>query len=366
MRCESMATREKRLFSELSDDIDAIVLVNGTEPNLDHSFFYATNIANGLFEDCIAIVKPRGVEVLSSELEELSATQTGAKTSVYKDREQRIALTTKRLMGLKRIGINSNELTHSNYSFIKRCSKGARLVDVSKQVAGARMLKDSEEVERLTKACAIASRTADAIPDFVKRGMIETEAAAEINYMMMKLGASGPSFGTNASFGSTTAEPHYVPGSRKLNKGQLALFDFGAAYKRYVSDITRTLVCSTPNARQREMYDVVLRAQLAAIDTIRDGVHGKEVDQAARKIIDRSSFKGRFIHGTGHGLGLSVHDPGSISSSRDMILKEGMILTVEPGVYVKDFGGVRIEDDIIVTKKGCRILTTASKEFIRI
>jgi len=366
MRCESMATREMRLFSELSDDIDAIVLVNGTEPNLDHSFFYATDIVNGLFEDCVAIVRPRGVEVLSSELEELSATQAGAKTSVYKDREQRIALTTKRLMGLKRIGINSNELTHSNYSFIKRCSKGARLVDVSKQVARARMLKDPEEVERIRKACAIASRTADAIPDFVKRGMIETEAAAEINYMMMKLGASGPSFGTNASFGSTTAEPHYVPGSRKLNKGQLALFDFGAAYKRYVSDITRTLVCSTPNARQKEMYDVVLRAQLAAIDTIRDGVHGKEVDQAARKIIDRSSFKGRFIHSTGHGLGLSVHDPGSISSSRDMILKEGMILTVEPGVYVKNFGGVRIEDDIIVTKKGCRILTTASKEFIRI
>ena len=359
-----MATKERRIFSELDDNIDAVVLVNGTEPNLDQSFFYATGITNGLFEDCIAIVRPRGVEVLSSELEELSARQAGAKTSIYKDRKQRIGLMTKRLRGLKRIGINSNELTHSNYGFIKRCSKGARLEDISKGVANARMLKDPEEVDRVKKACVIASRTADAIPGFVKRGMIETEAAAEINYMMMKLGASGPSFATNASFGSTTAEPHYNPGSRRLKTGQLALFDFGASYKRYVSDITRTFVCSTPSAKQREMYDTVLSAQLAAIDAIRDGVHGKEVDQAARRIVNRSSFKGRFIHSTGHGLGLSVHDPGAISSSRDMVLKEGMILTVEPGVYVKGFGGVRIEDDVIVTKKGCRILTTASKEFI--
>jgi Xaa-Pro dipeptidase len=361
-----MATKEKRIFSELNDDVDAVVFINGTEPNLDQSFFYATGIINGLFEDCVAIVRSKEVEVLSSKLEELSARQAGARTAVYEDKKQRIDLTTKRLKGMKKIGINSNELTHSNFMFIKMCSKGARLVDVSKYVAKARMLKDPEEITRIRRACVIASRTADAIPDLVKKGMTETEAAAEINYMMMKLGASGPSFGTNASFGTTTAEPHYVPALRKLKAGQLALFDFGAAYKRYVSDITRTLVCSTPNARQLKMYDVVLRAQQAGIDAIHDGVHGREVDQAARKIIDGSAFKGRFIHSTGHGLGLSVHDPGAISSSRDMILKEGMILTVEPGVYVKGFGGVRIEDDVIVTKNGCRMLTTASREFVRL
>jgi len=111
------------------------------------------------------------------------------------------------------------------------------------------------------------------------------------------------------------------------------------------------------------MYEVVLQAQLAAIDAISDGVHGKDVDMAARKIIDESAFKGRFIHSTGHGIGLSVHDPGSISSSKDMVLKAGMVLTVEPGVYIKGYGGVRIEDDVLVTKDGCRILTKASKEF---
>jgi Xaa-Pro dipeptidase len=194
--------------------------------------------------------------------------------------------------------------------------------------------------------------------------MRENEAAAEVNYSMMKLGSAGTSFETNASFGPATAEPHYVPESRKLKKGHLALFDYGAVYQRYVSDITRTFVCSSPSPRQKRMYEVVLEAQLTAIDAIRSGARGKKVDRAAREVIDRSEFKGRFIHGTGHGIGLSVHDPGSISSRRDMVLEEGMVMTVEPGVYVKGEGGVRIEDDVLVTKSGCKILTSASKEFI--
>ncbi|MCU0852345.1 MAG: Xaa-Pro peptidase family protein [Thermoplasmata archaeon] len=361
-----MATKEKKILAAAKKKVDAVVLVNGTEPNLDLSFFYATGIVNGLFEDCVAIVKPKGVEVLSSSLEELSARQAGVKTSVFRSGKEREELTTKRLKGLARIGVNSSELTHQNYKFIKKCAKGATLIDVSKAVQEARMIKDAEEIERIKKACDIVSKTSDEIPNLVKKGQMETEAAAELNYRMMMLGASGPAFGTNASFGPTTAEPHYVPASRRLKAGQLALFDFGATYRRYVSDLTRTFACSRPSAKQREMYDIVLSAQLAAIDEIHDGAQGSDVDRAARSIIDGSRFKGRFIHGTGHGLGVSVHDPGYISSMRNMTLREGMVLTVEPGVYLKGFGGVRIEDDVLVTKKGCRILTSASKEFLSI
>ena len=361
-----MATKERKIFSELKKDIDAIVLKNGTEPNLDQSFFYATGIINGLFEDSVAIIRPKGVEVLSSELEELSARQAGVRTSVYRSRKQAEALLGRRIKGLRRIGINSAELTHENYLSIKRAAKGARLVNVSDAIARARMMKDQEEISRIKKACEIASKTADLIPRFLRKGMIETEAAAEINYRMMKLGASGPSFDTNASFGPGTAEPHYSPGNVRLRSGQFALFDFGASYKRYVSDITRTLVCSRPTKKQKEIYELVLQAQQASIDEIRDGAQGREVDAAGRNIIDRSKYKGRFIHSTGHGLGLSVHDPGSISAMRDMKLKEGMVLTVEPGIYVKNLGGVRIEDDILVTRRGCRVLTNASKEFISV
>jgi Xaa-Pro dipeptidase len=359
-----LATKERRIFSELKTDVEAIVLKNATDPNLDQSFFYATGITNGLFEDSVAIIRPRGVEVLTSTLEELSARESGVKTTVYMTRKEAAAMLSKKLRGMKRIGINSAELTHANYVSIRKCAKGARLVDVSQSIAAARMKKDADELGRIKRACEIASRTADLIPEFVKAGMLETEAAAEINYRMMGMGASGPSFPTNASFGPATAEPHYSPGAMRLKKGQLALFDFGAMYRRYVSDLTRTFVCGRPSAAQKELYDVVLRAQIASIEAIHDGVHGKEVDMAGRRIIDSSRFKGKFTHGTGHGLGISVHDPGSISSQRDMVLREGMVLTVEPGAYVKDFGGVRIEDDILVTKKGCKILTSTSRDLI--
>ncbi len=361
-----MATRQRKIFAEVKDKADAVVLTNASEPNIDMSFFYATGIVNGIFEGCFAIVRPNGVEVLSSDLEALSARQAGVRTTAFRTGKERKELLRKRLRGFSKIGVNSSELTHANYKFIKKCAPKARLVDVSEAIGRARVIKDSDEISRLRKGCQIASKTADAIPDIVQEGMKETEAAAELNYMMMKLGASGPAFATNASFGSTTAEPHYVPAGRRLKRGQLALFDFGASFQRYASDITRTFSCGAPSARQKMMYETVLEAQLAAIDEVADGVHGKDVDGAARKVIDSSAFKGRFIHGTGHGLGLSVHDPGAISSARDMVLREGMVLTVEPGVYVKNFGGVRIEDDVLVTKSGCRILTSASKEFRRI
>lgn len=362
-----MATREKRIFGELKGkDIDAVVLTNASEPNIDLSFFYATGIVNGIFEGCFAIVRPSGVEVISSDLEALSAKQAGVRTTVFRRGKDREELLRKRLKGLSRIGVNANEVTHANYKLIRKCAAGARLVDVSESIAKARMIKDEQEVALISKACRIASKAAEAIPEVVSTGMKETEAAAELNYMMMKLGASGPAFATNASFGPSTAEPHYVPAARRLRRGQLALFDFGASYRKYVSDITRTFVCGEPNSRQREMHRIVLEAQLAALDRIRAGVHGKEVDAAARKVIDSSRFKGKFTHGTGHGLGLSVHDPGALSPNRDMVLKEGMILTVEPGAYVRGFGGVRIEDDVLVTKGGCRILTSAPKELISI
>lgn len=358
-----MATKEKQIFSMMRDDLDSIVLMNAVDPNLDQSFFYATGIPNGLFEGCVAIVTRSRVEVLSSDLEALSSSKAGVKTTVFKGGEDRGRILRRKLQGAKRIGINAEELTVANYRILKKATSGTRLVDVSDDLARARMRKQPDELSKIKKACQIASKVGDAIPDLVREGSSETEGAAELNYMMMKLGANAPAFSPVVAFGSSAAEPHYSPMSKRLRKGQFALFDFGAAYRRYVSDVTRTFVCSAPSARQKEMYEVVLNAQQAALDAISSGVSGKEVDRAARDIIDCSKFKGRFIHGTGHGLGVTVHDPGSISPSRDMVLEEGMVLTVEPGIYIRGYGGVRIEDDVLVTKKGCRVLTSCSKEF---
>lgn len=358
-----MATRERRIFASMKTEVDAVVLMNGTDPNLDNSFFYATGIPSGIFEGCVAVIRPRQTDVLSSELEELSARKSGVRTIVFESPEHRHKLLARKLKGLKKVGVNSREVTHANYLKIKKAAGSARLVDVSADLERARVVKEPDEIAVIKKACKIGSKAAEAIPDMVSEGMTETEAAAELNNRMMRLGATGPAFTTVAAFGSMSAEPHYHPGQRRLRRGQFALFDFGASYRRYVSDITRTFTCGPASKRQKEMYDVVLRAQLSAIDAIRSGVQGKEVDKAARDIIDGSKFKGCFIHSTGHGIGVAVHDPGSISPARDMTLEEGMVLTVEPGAYVPGFGGVRIEDDVLVTKKGCQVLTPCTKEF---
>ncbi len=361
-----MATKEKRLFAEIKDGVDAVAFINGSEPNIDLSFFWVTGIPNGIFEGGVAIATPRGVEVVTSELEESSARGGGVRTTVYRTNKEREDQVKKRFGRFDRIGVNPQELTYANFKFFRKCAGKAKLVDVSEAVERARMVKSEDEIARIQKACDITSRTAKAIPDLVSAGMTETAAAAELNYMMMKLGASTTAFTTNASFGPATAEPHYNPASRKLRKGQLALFDFGAQYKRYASDLTRTFVCSRADAKQVEMHSVVLQAQMAAIDAIHAGAHGRRVDAVARDIVERSVFKGKFIHGTGHGLGVSVHDPGGIRMSKDMILEPGMVMTVEPGVYIRGFGGVRIEDDVLVTKAGCKVLTKAPKELIRI
>lgn len=358
-----MATRERWIFSSVKKDVDAIVLMNAVEPNMDSSFFYATGIPSGLFEGCLAIVEPKKTEVLTSELEALSAIEAGVKASVFENGEDRRKLMKRKLSKYKRIGVNFMELTHGNFELLRKTCTGSRLLDVSEDLHRARMMKQPDELTRIRKACSIASKVGEAIPEIVTEGMSETEASAELTYRMMRLGATGPGFESVVAFGSSSAEPHYSPSSRKkLRHGSFALFDFGARYQRYVSDITRTFVCGSPSKKKREMYSTVLQAQETALDEIADGVMGSAVDLAARSVIDSTKFQGLFIHSTGHGIGISVHDPGSISSARDMELKEGMVLTVEPGVYIPGYGGVRIEDDILVTKKGCRVLTSCTKE----
>jgi Xaa-Pro dipeptidase len=344
-----------RIFQEAMD-VDAVVLMNDVDPNLDMSFFYAGGMDSGLFEGCVEILWPDGrLDLFSSILEETSARTSKADVQVFARQAE------KAFKGLKRIGINGVGLTVRSLTELKRCAD-AEFIDVWESIEKARMIKDEEELRRLREACSIASRVGDEIPSFLKVGMAEYEAAAEVGYRMQKLGASAPSFPTDASFGANTAEPHHASGADRLKKGQTALFDFGALYRRYGSDVTRTFFAGSAGKRQREMYQVVREAQQAGIDAIRAGVNGQDVDTAARKIIDASPFKGLFIHSLGHGIGMSVHDGGRMAQGTALILEENMVLTVEPGVYVRGEGGVRIEDDIRVTKNGCEVLTTASKE----
>ena len=355
--------RVRRIFEGLDQKVDAVVLMNDVEPNLDAMFPYLTGTTSGLFESCLVIGWPDGrVELITVALEETSARSSSAEVKVFKNRADKAELVKDTLGKVRTIGVNGHGITLSSMNEIKRILPKVEMVDIYPALERARAIKDTDEVERLRNACRIASEVAEEIPSFVRPGMAEYEAAAEINYLMQRKGASSPNFETNASFGPNTAEPHHEAGPARCKKRDMALFDFGARYLKYGSDITRTFFVSNAWKWQKEMYQVVLDAQLAALDMVRPGVNGKDVDAVARGIIDASPYKGLFIHTLGHSIGLSVHDGLRMGPGVDLVLEEGMVLTVEPGVYIRGKGGVRIEDDIVITKKGCELLTTANKE----
>lgn len=357
--------RVEKILANLKEEVDVIVLRNATEPNIDPNFFYVSGIPYGLFEGCICLIwKDRTVEILTTTLEAETAKHAKLSITVFGSKEERTKILKKKLGKVKKVGINFENITHQGYLDTVKCTKKAKVLDVSEALRKARMVKDPSEIERIAKACAITSKVADEIPTIVKEsGMKESDVVAEINYLMTKYGATSPSFETIVAFGKNAAEPHYTACTGTLKKGDFVLCDFGARYMRYCSDITRTFVCGKATEEQKRMYEVVLEAHDAAIDFISAGRSAKECYKVAANVINRSRYKGRFTHGLGHGLGLSVHDPGSMNPSVDLVLEENMVLTVEPGIYIPKIGGVRIEDDILVTKDGCKVLTEADRDF---
>jgi Xaa-Pro dipeptidase len=363
-----MEPRVRRIFSNIEEHEervpDVVVLINGTDPLLDMTFYYATRLETGLFEGSVAVLQPDGnLDVITSLLEAESASKGGFDLHVFKTLDELKDLLADLVKGAGSIGINGAELTYKNYFLVKDLAPKADIMDVAKPITRTRMVKDSDEVTVLRKACRIASDVAGEMTGFIKEGVIEYEVAAEMCYRMQKKGAIGPAFDTIVAFGKNSAEPHYHAGESVLKKGEFVLLDFGALYKRYRSDITRTYFCGKPSVKQREMYEVVAEAQRCAMEVIQVGEKASEPHSAVADYIDSTKFKGLFTHGLGHSIGLATHDGGGLNPrAGDIVLEEGMVFTVEPGVYEPGFGGVRIEDDVVVRKGGPEVLTTASRD----
>jgi Xaa-Pro dipeptidase len=349
----------KKLFSD-APEVEAIVLINSRSPHVDMSFFYVTGLTSGLFEGCVALVYPDYVELLCSTLEEESARKGGFEISVFATKDERETLLKRKLNGLKTIGINADELTYATYLKVKELSQ-AECVNVSKAITAARLRKEREEIARIKKACDIISEVSKEIPDLVEEGMTEMELAADLNYSMQKKGASRPAFPTLVCFGANASEPHHASGGTVLQKGDFILCDMGAEYKRYVSDLTRTFIFGKSTPEQEKMYETVLKSQGIALGMMKEGVEARDVHLKVKEFLDEK-YEGKFIHGLGHSIGLSVHDGGGMNADSDIILEEGMVFTVEPGIYEPGYGGVRIEDNVVVTKDGVDILTSAPKE----
>ncbi len=356
-----------KIFS-IEENVDAVVIKNEAESFIDQNFFYVTKIKDGLFEGCAVILYKNGeIDLLVSKLELDIAKKYDHNIFIYKNREEFNEILERRLKNVKNIGLNFEGITYTTYQTFNTLFSKKEITDVSNALVQTRMKKNKDEIKIIKKACNIADKVALKIPDLCKEGMYEYELAAEIDYYLGKNGAEKPAFLTISSFGKNTAKPHYSHGDYKLKKGDIILCDFGATYKKYNSDTTRTFILGKPNNKQKKMYETVINAQKKAFDEIKPGVMGKIVHKAAENYIDNTEFKGRFIHSTGHSLGLDVHDRGvGFNSECEVSLSENMVLTVEPGVYVPTIGGIRIEDDILITEKGYEILTKSNKEFIEI
>ncbi|UTR14475.1 Xaa-Pro peptidase family protein [Salipaludibacillus sp. LMS25] len=266
-------------------------------------------------------------------------------------------------MGITRLGFEKDVLTYSHYDTYKTIVDG-ELVPVNQLVENLRLFKSDEEIAIIQKAVDIADAAFSHIQPYLRPGVKEIDIANELEFFMRKSGAVSSSFDIIVASGPRSALPHGVASDKVIEKGELVTLDFGAYYKGYCSDITRTVAIGEPSAQLKDIYDTVLQAQLIGVNQIKPGITGKEADALTRDYINEQGYGQYFGHSTGHGLGMEVHERPGLSHRSDKRLKAGMVVTVEPGIYVAGIGGTRIEDDILITDNGNNILSKSSKELL--
>ncbi|CAM3804041.1 M24 family metallopeptidase [Mesobacillus zeae] len=266
-------------------------------------------------------------------------------------------------LGIGRLGFEEEHMSFSSYRVLDKKTE-AELVPVSGEIEKLRLIKTDAEIKILKEAAEIADRAFEHIIKFIRPGLTELDVSNELEFFMRKQGASSSSFDIIVASGIRSALPHGVASDKVIEHGDMVTLDYGAYYKGYISDMTRTVAVGQPADKLREIYDVVLQAQLRGLEGIKPGLTGREADALTRDYISGKGFGEYFGHSTGHGIGLEVHEGPSLSMKSDTVLEAGMAVTVEPGIYIPGLGGVRIEDDTIVTKDGNEKLTHSTKELI--
>ncbi len=349
-----------------SRTVEAVLIYN--RDSLDKNFLYMTGLDTGVFENCGLLCEQNGkMYIFATTLEEeiLKSLEEYVEMVIYKDKHERDDKLKSTLSNYKTIGISFDSISHSLYLHLKELLGNTQLVDIGNAFQNARMIKSRDEIVKIQKACDIASTVADDFPNYIKRGVTELDLCLEIDYQVRRRGAQAAAFQTIVAFGANASKPHYSGANVPLREGDVVLIDFGATYSGYVSDISRTYLTGKPGDDVLKLYSTVLKAQEIALGMIGNGVQVDKVEKAVRRFIDNhESFRGRFIHSLGHSIGLEVHDNSYPQEDFKKTFVENMVLTVEPGIYLPGLGGVRIEDDIVVEKESCLILTTASKEAV--
>ena len=265
----------------------------------------------------------------------------------------------------KKFGFDGNIFSFEDAGALQKLlPETAEMVSVN--LRGLRMVKDERELESLWQAHKIADGAFEQLLKEIKSGMTEKELAARLEYYMRSLGSEGVSFDTIVASGHRSALPHGAPTDKAVEVGDFVTFDFGAVYNGYHSDTTRTVVMGMANSWHREVYTVVQEAQYRGLKAAKPGITGKELDAEIRKYVESRGYGKYFNHGLGHGVGLEIHELPNINSRGDTVLQEGMVFSIEPGVYIPGRGGVRIEDTVVLTKEGAHSLTALKKTLTEI
>ncbi|UCD85050.1 MAG: aminopeptidase P family protein [Deltaproteobacteria bacterium] len=267
-----------------------------------------------------------------------------------------------RAAGMKRMGFEAGDLTYKDYQKLQELLAKVKLLPFSKELDSLRAVKDRDEINSIKNAARIAAQCFLELKDTIQPGSRERNLAIELEYKLKKGGSGELPFDIIVASGPRGALPHGVASEKKIRNGEMVVIDYGSRYKGYFSDETCTLLMGIPTRKQKNIYQIVKAAHDKAIDFIRPGKRASQIDKVAREYIRQAGYSRGFGHALGHGVGLAIHEEPLISPDSSTLIEEGMVFTIEPGIYLEGWGGVRIEDMIVVTRDGCKVLTQVSKE----
>jgi Xaa-Pro aminopeptidase len=355
---QELSTRRDRVVEQLSGlRLDAALI--GSAQNLRYLTGFTGS--NGLVllsgQSAVFFTDPR-YEIQASK-------ETGLKVLVRK--ESLWVAAAKHLVRHRwhSVGIEEQTVTCAARAvLISQSRPGVQPKGVDGVLSRMRAKKSPDEVAAIRRSVLVNSAAFSRVLDRVKVGMSERDLAAEIDYLMRLEGADGTAFETLVAAGRRSSLPHAHPTGNRLKAGQMVLVDMGACCDGYMSDMTRMFHLGPPRAKFRKLYGQVLEAQMAAVSAVRPGIESGKLDQVARRCLKRHGVEKTFVHSLGHGLGLAIHEAPRIGKKDPTVLEAGMVVTIEPGIYFEDYGGIRIEDTVLVTAAGCEVLTPTPKELL--
>lgn len=343
----------------ISKGLDGALVYSDTNRNYLSGFTGDESYIIVTINDAVFITDSRYVQQAKGEVNEFEVRE-------YKDSVFDYIKDVVNSLKIKTLGFEEDYVTYKAYDELKKALEGVALCPLQDCIEDLRMVKDDGEIENIEKAASIADKAFSHMLQYIKPGMTEKKIGLELEFFMRSNGASKLSFNSIVASGKRSSLPHGTATEKTVENGDLLTLDFGCVYNGYCSDMTRTVVVGKASSKQKEIYDIVLEANDSVLKALRPGMTGQEADRIARDIIESYGYGRYFGHSLGHGVGMDIHELPRLSRKGMETLRAGMVVTDEPGIYIPDFGGVRIEDLVLLIDDGCRVLSKSDKKLIEL